>query len=372
MKISIENSPVKLRRRKLADGSESLFLDCITNGKHVYEFLKLYLIPEKTTKDRQQNERTLRKAEKIQRLRAEDRLNNKAELLLSKDSRSILLTNWITTCRDKKLKLGKSYTCLNAIGLIFKEFSPNVRLRDINRQFCLDFIDWLKNTYISPSTKKPFKTSTAKEYCQKFDEVLNEAVQSGIIKKNPWELIDTSEKIRGNIHKREFLTIDELKCLMKTPCVNDLVKKAFLFSCLTGLRISDIRKLRWEDICMTDTQPYISIVMQKTSSPIYIPLSKQALKWLPKELNTHVFEGLVNQCTIRYNLEKWTSYAGINKHITFHCARHTFATMMLTLGTDIYTVSKLLGHSSIEMTQIYAEIVDKRKEEAIKLLDTIK
>ncbi len=373
----LQNTHVKLRSRKLADGSSSLFLDYTINDERKYEFLKLYLIPEKTEKDRQQNKRTLRKAEVIQKQRAKDQLNQKVDLLSSKDSRNILLSDWFTTCMERKVKFGfKNNSLFPAVRNLLLDFRPEVKLRDVDRGFCLDFIDWLKNTYISPKTKKHLKPFSLKIYCQMLNGTLNDAVREGIISQNPWKLLGTSEKVKSNVHKREFLTIDELKCLMDTPCKNELIKKAFLFSCFTGLRKSDVYQLKWENICLQDTQPYISISMQKTSTPIYIPLSKQALRWLPKKgnatLSDFVFGKRLSETAIFLCLKKLSSSAGINKHITFHCARHTFATMMLTLGADIYTVSKLLGHSSIEMTQIYAEIVDKRKEDAVKLLDSVK
>ena len=119
----------------------------------------------------------------------------------------------------------------------------------------------------------------------------------------------------------------------------------------------------------------MSTVMQKTAAPIYLPLSRQAVRWLPerKEAGEEavIFAGLPAEPNINKVLAKWVSKAGILKKITYHTSRHTFATMMLTLGADLYTVSKLLGHANVKTTQIYAKIVDSKKTEADNLVDKV-
>jgi integrase len=113
--------------------------------------------------------------------------------------------------------------------------------------------------------------------------------------------------------------------------------------------------------------------MKKTTTPIYLPLSKQAMKWLPERGdasgNELVFGDLPNRGRIGVHLGKWAKDAGITKSMSYHTSRHTFATMMLTLGVDLYTVSKLLGHTKVETTQIYAKIINKKKDDAVSLID---
>ena len=114
--------------------------------------------------------------------------------------------------------------------------------------------------------------------------------------------------------------------------------------------------------------------MQKTKEPLYLPISDEALKWLPQQNEVKgddLIFPLTHEGTINKTLQKWAKDAGVTKHISFHVARHTHATMMLTLGADLYTVSKLLGHKNIATTQIYAKIVDKKKEEAISLIPNL-
>ncbi len=374
-KSLLEKAPIKLRRRKLADGRESLFLDRSVDGKHEYEFLKLYLLPETTTKAKRQNAQTLRKAEEIVRERTEALLNAKVEDLSDNDSRDILLSDWFQTCIENHVKRGlRDMPNIRSTKRVMYIFRPETKLSYIDRQFCLDFIDWLRNTYINPRNNTTLSSRAANTYCQVFRTMLNEAVRAGLIAKNPWNLIETIEKIKVPESKREFLTIDEIGKMIVTPCPNSLVKCAYLFSCFTGLRISDIRKLAWKDVTTNNGQAYISVIMKKTTKPIYIPLSRQALKWMPERKNTNpealVFEGLVYDGNVNENLKKWAAAAGITKHVSYHTSRHTFATMMLTLGADIYTVSKLLGHSSVRHTQIYAKIIDKKKDEAVSLIET--
>ena len=254
-------------------------------------------------------------------------------------------------------------------------FRPDTCLSDIDRQFCLDMIGWFRNTYKHRLTGKPVSTRTADTYCQTFRTMLNEAVREGLMDKNPWNRLETIEKIKKPESKREYLTIDEIRSMIATDCPNELVKRAYLFSCFTGLRISDVRNLKWGDIYHENGQTFVSVVMKKTTKPLYIPLSGQALKWMPEKGEStsdgYVFGNLVNYGNVNENLKKWAEAAGIRKHISYHTSRHSFATMMLTLGADLYTVSKLLGHSSVKHTQIYARIIDRKKDEAVNLADSV-
>ncbi len=115
--------------------------------------------------------------------------------------------------------------------------------------------------------------------------------------------------------------------------------------------------------------------MRKTSAPLYLPLSNQALKWMPERGDAAdddlVFATLPRESGILPVIKKWAKDAGIAKNVNFHTSRHTFATMLLTLGADIYTVSKLLGHTNVKTTQIYAKIVNKKKDDAVSLVDNI-
>ena len=369
-------SPFKLRRRKLADGRVSLFLDRSVGGGHEYEFLQLYLLPETSSTAIRRNVRTLRKAEDILRERTEALINAKVETELAGSGTGMLLSDWLQTCCNNHKKRGaKDMGTINNVKRALHMFRPDTRLSDIDRQFCLDMIDWFRNTYKHRLTGNPISARTADTYCQTFRTMLNEAVREGLMDRNPWNRLETVEKIKKPESRREYLTIDEIRSMIATDCPNGLVKRAYLFSCFTGLRISDVRNLKWGDVYNENGQTFVSVVMKKTAKPLYIPLSRQALKWMPEKgesaFDDYVFGNLVNYCNVNGNLKKWAEAAGIRKHISYHTSRHSFATMMLTLGADLYTVSKLLGHSSVRHTQIYARIIDRKKDEAVNLVDSV-
>lgn len=165
-----------------------------------------------------------------------------------------------------------------------------------------------------------------------------------------------------------------MKTLAAAKCPNEQVKAAFLFSCFCGLRLSDIEGLTWSAICQDGNTWRLEIRMQKTRQLIYLPLSDAARRYIPergeKGPESLVFD-LPKRVTTQCDIRTWVKRAGITKNISFHCARHTFATLALTQGADLYSISKLLGHTNIATTQIYAAIIDQRKQEAANLLNGI-
>lgn len=164
--------------------------------------------------------------------------------------------------------------------------------------------------------------------------------------------------------------MEEVKKLIDTPCRRPDIKGALLFSCFCGLRISDVRSLKWGNIVANGDKMYLQITQFKTRCPLSLPLNRQAMRWMPKRGNAtdddFIFPPLSKNMTV---LDTWAKEAGITKHVTFHVSHHTFATMELTMGADLYTTSKLLGHTNVTTTQIYAKIVNSKEEEAVSLLD---
>ena len=163
-----------------------------------------------------------------------------------------------------------------------------------------------------------------------------------------------------------------MNALAETPCEKDVLKRAAIFSALTGLRHSDIQKLRWKEISLEDGMAKLHFTQKKTKAVEYMPISQQAFQLCgePRRPQQLVFEDLTDITWISRPLKKWVELAGIKKNITFHCFRHTFATLQLASGTDIYTVSKMLGHTNVKTTEIYAKVIDEKKikaSEAIQL-----
>ena len=163
--------------------------------------------------------------------------------------------------------------------------------------------------------------------------------------------------------KKEYLTLDEVKQLAATPCDIPVLKAASLFACLTGLRISDIQNLQWEDFTIAPDQGYcLRIRTQKTQTEATLPISNEAYELCGTPGTGKVFKGL-KRSMINYPLKNWIKKAGITKPITFHGFRHSYAVIQISLGTDIYTVSKMLTHKNVTTTQIYADLVNSKKRE---------
>lgn len=366
--------PVRVRYKTLSDGSQSVYLDIYRDGKRQYEFLKLYLIPETSAAAKAQNKATLAAVNTIKSQRIIELTNNAAGLKNTSQRSKMLLLDWMgiyKESQEKKGVRGSGKLIGNTINVL-RAFNEKAAMRDINRDFCLALIDYMRNIYVSANGKH-LSQFTCVSYFACFRGALNAAVREDIIAENPINKLNTDEKIKMPESKREFLTIDEVKTLIDTPCRREDIKGAFLFSCYCGLRISDVLALKWKNVDCTGEQWHIGIVMQKTRQPLYLPLSMQARKWMPERDGVDeeelVFSTLPCEDTCNALIKPWIKKAGITKHITYHVSRHTFATMMLTLGADLYTVCKLLGHTDVKTTQIYAKIINKKKDDAICLID---
>ena len=358
--------PIRLRTKELADGSKSLYLDIYCNGKRTYEYLKMYLIPETNRNARQQNETTMTAANAIKSKRIIELTSGEAGIVNHKDK--VYLLDWMKTYEENQKKRGKKgISQIRSVTGILKEYAgERFTLDRIDLTFCQGYIDYMLTTYRPKG--KLIAASTRNTYYQIFNGALNAAVRAKRILRNPFNEMDKSEKPKMPESVRSYMTIEEVRALIATPMQNEEVKRAYLFSCFCGLRISDILGLKWKDVFVDNGQYRLAVAMQKTKEPIYLPLSNETLKWMPergdKAVDEHVFE---LPTTVNQLIKPWAKAAGISKRFTFHTARHTFATMLLTLGADLYTVSKLLGHTSVKMTQVYAKIVNKKKDDAVNL-----
>ena len=383
--------PVRIRFKQLSNGNQSIYLDYYTGdvirkenyvgGKRKYEFLKLYLIPERTREDRVKNEATLALAKAIQSKRIVE-VQNDAHGFQNTNKSRVNLLDYLENIGKQSAEQGsRNYarTVLNTVRALKLFRGDYIAFRDVDKEFLSEFTDYLRqmpkaSKYGVLKTGGRLSNNSVVSYYGTLRTAINRAYKEGIIAVNPTKEFDFASKVRQEPSRREYLTIDELKTLINTECRHEIVKRAFLFSCLCGLRVSDIRKLKWCDLQRSGGRVRIEITMQKTKEPLYLPISDEALKWLPErgEANDSDFIfPLTHEGTVNDTLQHWAKVAGITKHISFHIARHTHATMMLTLGADLYTVSKLLGHKNIATTQIYAKIVDKKKEEAIGLIPNL-
>lgn len=375
-----KKEPVRLQLRQRAGGKQVVYLEFYKEGVRTYERIPdMVIVPETDQKAIKANQVVLAKAEKICRQRKREMLKaQKQEALINdneKQERKLSLLDWIG--RYEEIQKSRGVRDLSSIRSLRRFLSlyrnEEVALEDVGIPYCLGFIAFLKTGY-KTKDGKTLSGKTGFNVLGQLRTSLSIAVNEGVIRVNPITKLNASEKIIPKETVREYLTIDEVKRLIDTPCDKDIVKRAFLFSCNCGLRRGDILALRWKDITFDDGAWRVCTRMKKTANLVYIPLPKQAMRWLgsnPGERDGEelVFSGL-SAGTISDQLSAWVEKAGIKgKHVTFHVARHTYATMLITLGVDLYTVSKLLGHSSIRHTQRYAKIIDSVKDRTVGLMD---
>lgn len=376
---------IELRNRKLPSGNKSLYLEFyVKGGKRTYESLNLFLIPEKDDNDRRVNENTLSHALKI---KAERILGIEKEPETTDDVTppSRIFSEWMDEyevyIRDVK-KLSSSY-CKNVHSTvnIIKSYlrhihRPRMLLAKVDKSFYKNLLTYLKDVY--KNTKSPDEPMALFEKTllltqTNLNTMLNHAVREGLLKKNPFYELEGKEKFKKTPSFREYLTIEELKALADVPTGSPITKQTFLFCCFTGLRHSDMTALRWRDIQKTDAGEVIYVPsMQKTKRPVIVPLGIQARKWLPEKnealQDDKVFADAPTLGCANRALKHMAKRANIDKTISFHCSRHTFATMTLTAGGDIYTTSKMLGHTNIHTTEIYADVVMEKKVDAVNLM----
>jgi integrase len=373
---------VTLRQKKISKGRQSLYLDFYPPIPHPEtgeptrrEFLGLYIYEKpKTPIDKQHNTETLQIGESIRQKR-ENFLNKpeiyseyEKEQLRKKELGEQCFIEYFRKLANKR-KASNHDNWVSALNYIEAFTNGKLKFADLNEKFLEDFKEYLLSTKSKKSDKTTLSQNSAVSYFNKVKAALKQAYKDGILQT---DLNAKISPIKAAETRREYLTIEELNKLVKTPCNNDLLKRAALFSALTGLRFSDIQKMVWGELEYINGQGYfLNFNQKKTKGVEVLPISEQAYSFTegaenPKDMpqDKPVFEGLKYSAYHNKHLFQWIGAAGITKNITFHCFRHTFATLQLFNGTDIYTVSKMLGHKDLKTTQIYAKIVDDTKRKA--------
>lgn len=368
---------VYLRSRPRKDGTISLFLRATVNGVRKDEYLKLYLVPERSKADREKNRETLALAESIkaQRIVEIQQMKFGIDAPVIKD---VLFYDYMQTIIDRKDGTTKNSWQNCRSHLLRYEPNLNLKIGDITPRWVQGFRDYLDRKAMQwdiDDRKRDVETrqiaqGTKALMFQKLCTVFNLAVKEGMLSRNPTLNV---ERFKEPESDREFLTVEEMRHLATVPAPSEVLGRAFFFSCLTGLRWSDIEKLTWHEVQKVGDVTRIVFRQKKTRSQEYLDINDQAVVLMGDRGvdDEKVFAGLGAIQQARISISAWVRSAGINKHITFHCARHSFAIMMLDAGVDLYTLSKLMGHKSIESTQIYARILDKHKQAAITLIPKI-
>lgn len=373
--------PIRLRQKKLANGNISLYLDIYRNGKREYEFLKMYLIPERSKADKEMNRQTLQLANSIKSKRIVALQNGEYDFNDRYNTEALFYDYYRAMCakrrgnEESRGNWGNWYSCLRHM----LKYEPNERITfaQITPEWVQGFKDYLEhdavawgNDYRKRLKDKPLARNSKLSYFNKLRACLNQAFEERVIPYNPMRGIESFKPEDG---MRMYLTLEEVRKLAQTDCEYPNIKRAFLFSCLTGLRRSDIIRMTWSEVFQQGEYTRIIFKQKKTNGQEYLDITEQAAELMgrrgrPEE---RVFEEIHSPTCTNTAIREWVLRAGINKKITFHCARHTFAVMMLDLGTDIYTVSKLLGHRELSTTQIYAKVLDKNKQKAVSSIPNI-
>lgn len=357
---------VTLRTRKMKDGGQSLLLDYMIDGVRTREFLKMYIVPERNPIDKIQNQETLKLANAMKAKRLLE-LQEGRTGIRSKGRKDMLLIDFLKEQQEHyRLQEKPNYVLtLSKIIRWLNNYGKKTTLLTVDKEYVLNFCRYMKDSGLSDGT--------VFMYFANLNTVFNNAYRAGKMPENPINRIDWSERPKRPESTREYLTLDEIKILKKTRCGNAAVKSAFLFACFTGLRLSDIEALQWEQIRKSGKGWQVEKKQIKTRKNVYVPLSQNAMDQLPtpRKKKGKVF-ALPSRFQVGDGLKNWIKRSGITKTITFHCSRHTYATLLLTYGADLYTVSQLLGHKSIETTQIYAKIIDETKRKTVDLIPELK
>jgi integrase len=352
---------IKLRKRRTRAGTVTLFLDCYDQGRRWLEYLKLYL-----TGNRDEDKETLKLAENIRARRQLEYASGEHGFTQQARQKEDFL-EFCQKLGESKRSANTRVVWKNALCQLEAFTGGPVSISHVNNTFLQSFKEFLLSRV---------SQNSAGVYMARIKTACRQAVKDGILPRDP----TLGVAIKKQLTKREFLNLEEIKKLAGTPCGNQAVRDAFLFSCFAGLRYSDVRALTWEKVKEANGKMFIEFTQVKTGSLEILPLSEQAAlivkaqaaakpsSKIKHEIPSNVVFKLPAQQTLDKAIRQWVARAGIDRTISFHCARHTFATLSLTRGIDIFTVSKLLGHSDLGTTQIYAKLIDEKKREAVELL----
>lgn len=372
---------ITLKERKLPSGKISLLIEYYKGSettpegkrRHIRDFenLKIYLHPNaKTASERKENKENLAYAQQILSIREAEYYQGKFDIKNTLKGKRRFL-DYFNEKAEEKIDSPKNYGNWTATVLHLKRcISPNTIFDDIDEEF----VKRVRRHFDKEARTKsdlPLSLNSKYSYYNKFKACLRAAFDDGYLAINYASKTKSFEQAES---QREYLTYEELQNLVNTDCKYEVLKRAFIFSCLSGLRWSDINKMTWSEIREENQDDElvfkINFEQQKTGGIEYLYISKQARDLLGerKGNSDRVFVGLKYSAVYNNELVRWCNRAGVSKHITFHSARHTNAVLLLENGADIYTVSKRLGHSEIRTTAIYAKMVDQKNKEASNLI----
>ncbi|HEY8933886.1 MAG TPA: site-specific integrase [Cyclobacteriaceae bacterium] len=367
---------IALREKKIAGGKVSLYLDIYYNQERRYEFLNIHVRTERPLAE-DKNKRQL--AEEIRIQREHELIVENHNLLDKQKQQADFIAFFDAYIESKTANHNLSTTLCHLNRFVGKQRLPIIQ---VTTQWLKDFEAFLL---------KSVSVNSALTYLKNINGALNYLVSKRIIARNPWHAIPSYERLKKRDTKRTAWTIDELQILASTSCrIKEQIKQAYFFACFTGLRWSDVNNLQWSNIVERyfngKQESFIHFEQQKTASMEYFPLSDQAIDILQErkrqeDKNPYIFPHVKEtdtknkpvQSRVSYALKKWAKAAGFDHNrMRFHTGRHSYATNLLEhTNGDLYTVSQLLGHKSIQTTLLYTQVRDKIKYTAVKTLPRI-
>lgn len=380
----------KLKQKELSDGQISLYLEYYLGYSKVYdensdeekvkidrkkESLNLYLwASPRTPAERQTNKDTLELARKIRNEREQELKEGKLGYRLK--ARNINFFDFIQTYYDEYTKGDKRMIkaaqkrFVDFIALDYPLYKNNISPDKITSDMMEHFVEYMQS--IS-------KGEGALTHWKRWKKIVKAAVKKDILKKNPCE--DIICKADEEALKKDILSLEEIEQLIATtyPEQNQNTRRAFIFTLYTGIRFCDIKELKYSNVDFSNKM--LTFNQKKTQghsskSYVSIPLNDGLISLIGKASTGNPKEELLfklpSQEMCLKALRHWTKKAGIDKHITWHCGRHSFAVNILNNGANIKTVASLLGHSGLQHTEKYTRAVDNLKENAINSLPELK
>ena len=346
---------VKLRKKKLSDGRSSLYLDLYVDGKRKYEFLEIHTLPGAI-----ENKEKLRQAEIVRAKRELEQSGDRFGIVTDHKKTADFMKyakGYLESYGNRDIRMVKFSLRKFEEYLAKRRRSSTLKMQEVTPELCSGFRSYL----MDPSCG--LKGETPQNYFARFKRIIKAAMVENLILKDPTAGLSIR---RTNEFHKEVLSQEEIKLLAQTPCGNDDVRRAFLFSCFTGVGLAEATELTLANI-KGDRFWY---VRKKTNKKVNLVLHNSARILLGTQLTKTepVFKfpssTAVNKC-----LQNWVERAGIeDKKITFYSARHSFATNLLRNGVNLKTVADCLGHTTVHHTVKYLHYVDGLKDEAVAAL----
>lgn len=348
---------VLIRNRKLKSGNLSYYLDIHHNGERWREFLKITIY--KNDQDKYEKKKII---ETIRAQRELEILTDQTDYIpkhIKKINFFDFADNFLENYRYRDIRIVES--SVNK----FKEFTNNQQLSI--SQITSNKMEGFKDYLIYDAS---LSGETPHNYFTRFKKILKAAKLNGYINEMPTDDIRFSNPNKEDTLKKQVLDINELQILAQTFCGNNDVKKAFLFACYTSLGLAELRDLKWKNI----KNKRLEISRKKTGELINNRLNPVALKIIgEKDINDNYIFDLqsISDNAVNKNIKNWVKRAEVDKHITFYCARHTFACLLLMNGANLKTVADAMGHSSTKSTLKYLNYVQKLQDKAIDNIPSI-